>query len=303
MCAATSVFVLCPPHYYYCNIIFALFAVFSAYFSAMSSSSSSSALSVRKADENNNAGRIDSAEHKRARLDCSGDEEQPPFASNVADADGAPAAPGAATPAAPERHREDHVVGAHASAARDARRTISEAAAAVAAESDVDEAHHVAAARNARRRIGYKAKQEAAAKQKAAAQRPARSPAQRSARNERDRLRYKASTQARVAEQEAVSEAAPAVAADADEDDANQLARLARNQHDRIRYEANKQARMAEREAGHRAAVGGAPAVASSDGSAPGAATPAAPERHREDHVVGAHASAATRPSCSTAWP
>ena len=201
-----------------------------------SSSSSSSALSVRKADENNNAGRIDSAEDKRARLDSSGDEEQPAFASKVADADGAPAAPGAA-----ERHHEDHVVGAHASAARDARRTISEAAAAVAAESDVDEAHHVAAARNARRRIGYKAKQEAAAKQKAAAQ--------RSARNKRDRLRYKANTQARVAEQEAVSGAAPAVAPDANEAEAHQLARLARNQRDRIRYEANKQAKVAKRSA------------------------------------------------------
>jgi hypothetical protein len=70
--------------------------------SAMSSSSSSSARSVRKADENNNAGRIDSAEDKRARLDSS---DEPAVASNVGDADGAPAAPGAA-----ERHRDDHVV-------------------------------------------------------------------------------------------------------------------------------------------------------------------------------------------------
>jgi hypothetical protein len=53
--------------------------------SAMSSSSSSSsARSVRKADENNNAGRIDSAEDKRARLDSSDGEEQP---ANVGDAD------------------------------------------------------------------------------------------------------------------------------------------------------------------------------------------------------------------------
>jgi hypothetical protein len=213
-------------------LIFTPFAVlFSALFSAMSSSSSSSTRSVRKADENNNAGRIDSAEDKRARLDSS---DEPAVASNVGDADGAPAAPGAA-----ERHRDDHVVEAHASAARDARRTISEAAAAVAAESD-----HLAAAqrsaRNARDRIRYKAKQEAAAKQDAAAQ--------RSARNERDRMRYTANTQARVAdqeavaiseavaavaaetqarvpEQEAVSGAAPAVAPDADEDEAYHLAR------------------------------------------------------------------------------
>ena len=198
----------------YCNIIFALFAVFSALFSAMSSSSSSSALSVRKADENNNAGRIDSAEHKRARLESSGDEEQPAFASNVGDADGAPAAPGAT-----ERHREDHVVGAHASADRDARRTISEAAPAVEAESDVEETHRLGAqwsARTARDRIRYKAKKEAAA--------------QRSARNERRRIRYKANTQARVPEQEAVSGAAPAVAPDADEDEAYHLARSARNE-------------------------------------------------------------------------
>ena len=124
---------------------------------------------MRKAVENNNAGRIDSAQDKRIRLDSS-DDQQPAVASNVGDANGAPAArapaaraataPGAAERAA-ERHREDHVVGAHAFAARDGRRTISEAAAAVAAESDVDEALHVAAARNARnarRRIGYKAK-------------------------------------------------------------------------------------------------------------------------------------------------
>ena len=174
-------------------LIFTPFAVlFSALFSAMSSSSSSSTRSVRKADENNNAGRIDSAEDKRARLDSS---DEPAVASNVGDADGAPAAPGAA-----ERHRDDHVVEAHASAARDARRTISEAAAAVAAESD-----HLAAAqrsaRNARDRIRYTAKQEAAAPQDAAAQ--------RSARNERDRIKYKANTQARVAEQKAVSRPSP----------------------------------------------------------------------------------------------
>jgi hypothetical protein len=149
------------PHYFYCNIIFALFAVlFSALLSAMFSSSSSSARSVRKADENNNAGRIDSVEDKRARLDSSDEEEQPAFASNVGDADGAPA------PGATERHHEDHVVGAHASADRDARRTISEAAPAVEAESDVDETHRLGAQRSARnehRRNRNKATKQAAA--------------------------------------------------------------------------------------------------------------------------------------------
>ena len=54
--------------------------LFSALLSAMFSSSSSSARSVRKADENNNAGQIDSAEDKRARLDSNDDEA---VASNV----------------------------------------------------------------------------------------------------------------------------------------------------------------------------------------------------------------------------